>query len=475
VFYVASTSKQFTAFSVALAVEQGRLTLDDPIRKYIPELPRYADSITIRNLVHHTSGIRDYLGLWATSGRSSADEVPEEMALDLISRQKALEFPPGTKWSYSNSGYFLLSIIIKRATGSTLRQFAEQNIFGPLGMTSTHFHDDNREIVANRAEGYQPKPGGGFEIVRTSFALVGDGGVYTTIEDLLEWDANFFDNKLGSGGPALIDQVVTPARLRNGEQTVYGFGLMRFNYRGLDVVQHGGSFIGYRAQVARFPKERFSVAVLCNDYTANPDALVTAVAELYLADQMSPVPAPAQSKPTGVTVAADRLDRYLGRYELNPGQIVTVRRSGSGVEIEAFGRTFPLAAVSDSTFTAEGLPGQIEFRIPPTGVRLLASALAPTPVPQLGPVRALGPGELAAYVGRYSSDELDTWATVTVKDGGLSVRRRYDEWRSLVPLSKDAFVVAGTRLEFLRGKQGEVIGLLLTVPRLGTMEFAKAR
>src|SRR5438876_6046097 len=142
VFYLASTSKQFTAMSVALLAEQGKVRLDDPVRKYVPELPPYADSITVRNLIHHTSGIRDYLNLWALSGRSFADEIPEEVALDLIARQHAADFPPGVRFSYSNSGYHLLALIVKRASGLTLRDFAEANIFRPLGMRSTHFHDD---------------------------------------------------------------------------------------------------------------------------------------------------------------------------------------------------------------------------------------------------------------------------------------------------------------------------------------------
>ena len=170
VFYIASTSKQFTAMSIALLAEQGKISLDDPIRKWVPELPAYADRITVKHLVHHTSGIRDYLGLWGMSGRSTADEIPEEVALDLIRRQKATDFEPGSRYSYSNSGYFLLSVIVKRASGLSLRQFAQANMFGPLGMTSTHFHDRNTEIVPNRAEGYQPSPAGGFDIVRTSFA-----------------------------------------------------------------------------------------------------------------------------------------------------------------------------------------------------------------------------------------------------------------------------------------------------------------
>jgi CubicO group peptidase (beta-lactamase class C family) len=489
VFYVASTSKQFAAVSIALAAEQGRLALEDPIRKYLPELPAYADSITVRDLVHHLSGIRDYLGLWAVSGRSAADEIPEEMALDLIARQKALDFPPRTRWSYSNSGYFLLSVIVKRATGESLRAFAERHIFGPLKMTNTHFHDDNKEIVANRAEGYQPKGEGTFEIVRTSFALVGDGGLYTTVEDLLAWDANFYGNRL-AGGAALLDRILTPARLANGDSTNYAFGLMHRTHRGLAVVEHGGAFIGYRAQLTRFPIEKLSVAVLCNDYTADPDALVQRVAELYLGDRMAAAAAglavggtatgtaagAAAPAPARIAVAPERLERYQGRYEIGPGQVITVRRAGDSLLIDAFGRVFPLAAVDESTFTATGLPGRIEFRDLASGPGLLVSALGGiAPSPRLPPPPSVSAAAMAALAGTYTSEELDTWATVAVRDGALSVRLRYDVWRPLVPLLPDAFIAAGSRIDLTRGRRGEVTGFRLSAPRLANVEFARVR
>ncbi len=473
-FYIASTSKQFAAFSVALAAEQGRLSLDDPIRKFVPEMPGYADSITIRHLVHHTSGIRDYLGLWGISGRSFADEIPEEAALDLITRQKSLDFAPGARWSYSNSGYFLLSVIVKRATGLSLREFSERNIFGPLGMTSTHWHDDNQQVVPRRAEGYQPKADGQFEIVRTSFALVGDGGLYTTVEDLLKWDANFFGNRLGTRGSALLDQVLTRGRLTNGDTTNYAFGLMLGTRRGLAVVEHGGAFIGYRAQLARYPTEKLSVAVLCNDYTAAPEQLANQVADLYLADRLAPI-ATATAAAT-VAIPAERLDRYLGRYEVGPGQIVEVKRGDGGLVVAAFGRTFPMVGVADSVFTAEGLPGRIEFRTLASGPGLLATAMGTGgPAPKLPPPPTLSAAELAAFVGRYTSAELDTWATVEVREGALSIRSRYDVWRSLAPLAKDVFVAAGNRLDFARGRRGEVSGFRLSAARLANVEFVKVR
>lgn len=473
VFYIASTSKQFTAMSTALLAEQGKISLDDPVRQWVPELPAFADRVTIRNLVHHTSGIRDYLGLWGTSGRSFADEIPEEVGLNLIVRQKALDFEPGTRYSYSNSGYFLLSVIVHRASGKTLRQFAEANIFGPLGMTATHFHDNNAEIVGGRAEGYQPLPGGGFEIVRTSFALVGDGGLLTTIQDLARWDENFYANRLGIRGAALVEQVTTPGRLNTGEAQTYAFGLSVGQYRGQPVIEHGGSFIGYRAQLLRFPAQHFSVAVLCNDYTAQPERIAQQVADLYLAERLAPVAGP-KTKAGGATIAADRLDRWVGSYELLPGAVGRVTRDGAALTMNAFGQTIFLAAIDDSTFDASPIADQVAFRMTAAGPALTVKALGILdPVVRLGPAPAYTGVALQAFAGRYTSDELDAWSVIEVKGDSLRARPRWAAWVTLQPIAKDRFGGAGSRVEFEWDRAGKVTGYRVSAGRMQNVGFVR--
>ncbi len=475
VFYIASTSKQFTAFATALLVEQGRIALSDPVRKYVPELPAWGDSITVDELVHHTSGARDYLGLWGMSGRSFADEIPSVEALALISRQRALNFAPGSEWSYSNSGFFLLSEIVGRVTGGSLRQFTEQAMFGPLGMRSTHFHDDNAEIVPDRAEGYQPDGAGGFQIVRTSFALVGDGGLLTTVEDLAKWDENFYHNRLG-GGQALIDRVTTPGHLADGEAIDYAFGLFKGTHRGLTMIQHGGSFIGFRAQLTRFPTEHFSVAVLCNDYTAQPEAMALRVADRYLADRLAPEPTKAAGPGgAGVPVSLAALDRLVGRYAIVPGLVVSVVRDSGGLAARIRGAPpMSLRATSDSTFTAEGLPGELRFTgsgapalaVPGMGVKV--------PAPRLVDPPPLTPSALAAYTGRYTSDELDTWVELRAADGGLEVRRRFQPWEKLQAIAPDRFVGGGSEARFERDRRGRVTGFTLNAARVLGIQFVKA-
>jgi len=477
VFYIASTSKQFAAASIALLEEAGKLSLRDPVRKWIPELPDYAQPITIAHLVHHTSGIRDYLGLWGLSGRGVADELPQEVALDLIARQRALDFAPGSRYSYSNSGYLLLSEIVKRASGMSLRDFAAAEIFTPLEMSSTQFHDRNTRIVARRAEGYQPSAGGGFEIVRTSFALVGDGGLLTSVEDLRRWDSNFYRNRLGKGDPDFTRRLVTPPSepLADGRPQRYAFGLMPGTYRGLDIVEHGGAFIGFRAQLLRFPAEHFSVSVLCNDYTAQPEQLARQVADRYLADRFPSVAAAAAPAPAGTaTLSAAVLDQWAGRYELLPGIVARVERDTGGLVMHVMGQRMPLTAASESTFRAAGLSDPLQFARTPNGPTVVTEALGMwAPALRLANAPALTPAEAASYAGRYRSDELDTWATVRAEGATVQARVRWGPWQTLQPLVRDVFTGQGVRVEFSRDRRGAVTGFALSQVRTRNVGFVR--
>jgi CubicO group peptidase (beta-lactamase class C family) len=284
VFRIGSTSKQFTAVCMALLEEEGALSLDDSLRKFLPQMPEYAEEITIRHLIHHTSGFRDYLTLAEIAGIRDDDYFTDAEVVDLLARQKELNFRPGEEHLYSNSGYFLLSQIVKKASGKSLREYAEEKIFQPLGMTNTHFHDDHTRIVKNKASGYAPKKGGGFVISMTTLPMTGDGGVFTSVEDLFLWDQNFYDNRLGNSGQALIEKIQTPGVLNNGEKLDYAFGLVVSEYKGLKMVSHGGSFVGFRADMIRFPEQRFSVILLANLSTFNPSVMAIRIADVYLAD-----------------------------------------------------------------------------------------------------------------------------------------------------------------------------------------------
>jgi CubicO group peptidase (beta-lactamase class C family) len=329
-FYMGSVSKQFAAASIALAVRQGKLSLDDPIRKWIPELPEHAQPVTVNNLVHHTSGVRDYLVLLALNGHIG-DVHADSDIVHLLARQSGLDFAPGSEYSYSNSGYVLLSVILKRATGLSLRDFAEKSIFAPLGMRSSYFYDDHTKShpPGPLAMGYAPKDSGFEKALYTNFEQVGDGGLWSTLNDLLAWDQNFYHPKVGD--QAFLDEIQTPGKLNDGRPLEYGFGLMARDYGGLRTIVHSGAFMGYRTMIQRFPDQHWSAVMLCNLYTMSPETLALRMADIYLADALD-------------RAQADLVGSYwseeLGvgwRLETRNGRLTAVPESGPAVTLTSLG------------------------------------------------------------------------------------------------------------------------------------------
>ena len=284
-FISGSVAKQFTAAAIALLVEQGRISLDDDVRKYIPELPDYGTKVTIDHLVHHTSGLRDFWSLVGVSGMRYDDGYTASDVIRLATRQKQLNFPPGSEYAYSNTGYVSLGVIVQRVTGKTLREFAADEIFKPLGMNNTHYHDDHTMIVPGRASAYSPVSGGGWRIDIWNNDIVGQGGLITTVTDLQKWDENFYTGKVG--GPGFLKRQLQQGKLTNGTTLSYAFGLTVAEYRGLPLVEHSGSSGGYRTIISRFPAQHTSVVALCNASDINTTALSHSVAEIVLESKLT--------------------------------------------------------------------------------------------------------------------------------------------------------------------------------------------
>lgn len=320
VFDIGSTSKQFTAASILLLEKEGKLSVYDDVRKYIPELPDYGHKITILQLLNHTSGLRDYLVLMDLAGINRDSVTTDEDALQLITRQKALNFAPGSDWLYSNTGFFLLSIIVKRVSGKTLREFASENIFGPLGMTHTQYRDDHTALIRDRAMAYDPKEiPDAYKLDVSYFEQTGDGAVHTSVEDLLKWDENFYSGQVG--GRDLLAELQEPGRLNSGKLLDYAKGLFISDYRGLHTVSHGGAWGGYRAELLRFPEQHFSVACLCNRGDANPSRRARQVADIYLGSMMKPKDEKKDAEGERETpekkeiqLTAEQLRAYTGDY-----------------------------------------------------------------------------------------------------------------------------------------------------------------
>jgi CubicO group peptidase (beta-lactamase class C family) len=262
IFHIASVSKQFTAYSILLLERQGKLSLEDDIHKYLDWFPDLKEKITIRNLLNHTSGIRDQWELLAIAGTRLDDVITQDQIIKILAKQQALNFRPGTDWSYSNSGFTLLAEIVRSVSGQTLRQFADSAIFKPLGMTHTHFHDDYTEIVPNRSYSYFTSKKDRFTNAVLSYSNVGATSLFTNIQDMSKWIMNFYDPAVGDRKE--IRELTQPA-LVNGEKVRnYAKGIVADSIYGQLRYQHGGGDAGYRIFISVFPAQRMGFIVFSN-------------------------------------------------------------------------------------------------------------------------------------------------------------------------------------------------------------------
>jgi CubicO group peptidase (beta-lactamase class C family) len=283
IFNIASISKQFTAFSILLLADRKALSLDDPLIKYIPELSASARGVTLRHLLHHTGGLRDYTGLLMLRGRRMGDGATQFETIQTLGRQRASNFPAGTKFEYSNTGYVLLASVVERVSGRSMKQFAAENIFGPLGMKQTTIIDRYPAGLPKLVRGYSPGEKG-YEVDESAWEQVGDGQVHTTASDLLLWAENFHTGRVG--GLPLMQRMTQVGVLNSGEKLDYAAGLGVREHNGLPTVGHGGGWAGYRSQFLTFPQQHFAVTVFCNRTDLRPDKLANTVADIYLADEM---------------------------------------------------------------------------------------------------------------------------------------------------------------------------------------------
>ena len=466
VFYIGSVSKQFVALCVAMLEKQGKLSFDDDIREYVPELPEYGTPIAIRHLIHHTSGLRDYLTLLDIAGIDFGFFHQQDV-LDLISRQKELNFDPGEEYLYSNSGYFLLGIIVERASGKTLREFAEKNIFKPLGMKNSRFHDDYQMIIKNRATGYFPAGEEKYKNYLTTYDCVGAGGLYTSVEDLFLWNQNFYHCRVG--GKDLIDRMHTRGELNDGETLDYAYALVISSYKGLNTVQHGGALGGYRSAIIRFPEQDFSVICLANLSSFNPVKLSRQVADIYLADQFKKIK--TKTKPAEKLkykkITKKKLKEKVGAYlNQETGDLRRLFFKDDQLLINVSGQNFPLMAVSESEFHVPDSPGKIvmKFEKKSKEKRLVMLVYQERKKPETYEAVQLvkpTPEQLKEYEGEYFSPELRVIFRLVLKDEKLYFVHKNAPNIPLRPTLKDKFNVKDWKINFLRNTENEVSSFFL--------------
>ena len=442
VFNIGSMSKQFTAFAIALLEARGALSFDDDMRKYLPEMHDFGEPITIRHLIHHTSGLRDtFPDLLALAEWRQGDITTMEDVSWLLKAQRALNFHPGSEFMYANANYILLALICERINDQSLAAFSREHIFEPLGMSSTMIYDSVFNIVPHRAGRYYADGQGGWVNAVLSDSVIGPTNVHTTVQDLAKWDENFYTGKVG--GPAVLQRMVQPGRLNDGSLLDYAFGLEvgpAHQHQGWQMVEHGGEHGGHCSWMMRFPELHMSVVVLFNHFMWEMRDYALKVADLFLEDKGSVVQEteaiPDQASP--IVLSADQLQRYVGKY-FNSERAALREVTYSGDRLQYQG--LDLLPLSDTLFFFEVEPQTHVAFITQHGT--VASMKTITSSGEYGYDRvetyAPTPDELAQYAGCYYSPELDiTWTLIIENDHLVAQRRKYVDSK-LSPLFRDAF------------------------------------
>lgn len=478
IFHIASVSKQFTAFAILLLAEEGKLSIDDDVRKYIPEVPDFGKTITLRHLVTHTSGMRDQWNLLAMAGWRLDDVITREHVLTLVSLQKELNFNPGDEYFYCNTGFTLLAEVVARVSGKSFAEFTRERIFNPLAMSSTLFYDDHEKIVKNRAYSYASHKEGYKKSV-LSYANVGATSLFTTVEDLSLWAINFKTLKVGSA--YIIDQMNTLAILNNGKTFGGAMGQFVNTYKGLNQIQHGGADAGYRSYLGRFPDQDFAVIVFSNFGGFNPGAKALQVADLYLAKQYVETKPAERAKPKYIKLSARQLEVFTGTYwnekEIYSRKIYVKRdtlRYSRGENNES-----PLVAINENVFQMLSVDVDLKVKFEKTnntrtmivtidgGDPSLFEAYIPTPYTA---------SELQSFVGNYYSDELKTTYTVELKNDKLVISHMRTGNADLTHTKGDLFQANRWYLgniEFARDANKVITGFKATNGRVRNLWFEK--
>jgi CubicO group peptidase (beta-lactamase class C family) len=460
-----SVAKQFTAASIGLLAVRGRLSLDDDIRRYLPEVPDFGSTITIRHLLTHTSGLRDQWALLGLIGWPPGTEVHSlDLVLDLISRQRRLNFPPGAEYLYSNSGYALAAIIVQRVSGKSLAEFARSELFRPLGMLHTEWRDDFRRVVPKRATAYAPGPGGTWVQDMPFTNVYGNGGLLSTMADLLTWNDALTTGRIPGGRP-LVDLLETRARLTDGTSIAYALGLMHDDYRGIHEIAHGGATAGYRTYLARWPDRGLSVAVFCNAASADPTRYARGVADAVLGLE-------APREPASSPLTAEEMALFSGTYrDTTSDQMLAFAGRDGRLTVSAGGGSLRLVSQGTGRFSADGI-GEIRFD---SSGRRVVQRNDGTKIFQKQPSFDSAAVRLTDYEGTYRSPELDVVYRIAVHDGRLEAKNGFRAPLVLVPVYPEGFRLTGAfgTIRFTRDGGGSVQGFRAFVGRARDVWFER--
>lgn len=479
IFHIASVSKQFSVFSILLLEAEGKLDLEDDIRMYIPEVPDFGYTITLKNLASHTSGLRDQWNLLALAGWRLDDVITKEHIFKLVEKQEELNFKPGEEFLYCNTGFTLLAEVVARVSGQTFAEYTAEKIFEPLGMKNTLFYDDHEKIVKNRAYSYKAN-NSGFKKSVLNYANVGATSLFTTTEDLALWAMNFSNPKVGSS--AIFMKMNKPIRLNSGKETDAALGQFVGSYRGVREIKHGGTDAGYRAHLARYPDQGYSIIVFSNLGNFRSGEMAHKIADIilnqYLEKELKPqseVKESISSKPINKAL----LDKYIGSYELQPGYALNIRKEDDSLFLKVTGQDeVPMTRITNTRFDVKDFGFTIVFE-PQNGESISAIKLFQgeefVEAKRINEF-TIQEKELSEYLGQYYSSELSTYYNLELEEGQIVLKHQRNSDITLNPLKKDVF--AGDawflrQLEFTRNSEGKIIGFKVSSGRVRNLIFRK--
>ena len=423
IFHMASISKQFTAYSIVLLARQGKLSLDDDIRKYLTWFPDLKEKITIRQLLHHTSGVRDQWQLLAISGTRLDDVITQDQIIKILSKQQALNFTPGSQFNYSNSGFTMLAEIVKSVTGQTLRQFTDSAIFKPLGMINTHVHDDYTEIVKNRSYSYDRIDSNHFANSTLSYSVAGATSLFTNINDMSKWIMNFYYYKIGDKKD--IEQLTEKGKLNNGKEINYALGISVDNYKGWRTFSHGGADAGYRTFITAFPDLKMGFIVFSNLGDFNTGGKAYEMADLFIKDTSHTITAAKIiNKDSSKAILKDTqgIAKYMGDYISEDGAQFTYKLKNKKVYWVPYGQTYLLQKAKKDTFTMF-VDSTVKFVFKETPAKaMMVEEYWPDNQRNLTKYIAdstQSTAQLKAYIGTYYCPELDCKYGIVVKENHL--------------------------------------------------------
>lgn len=458
IFHIASISKQFTAAAIVRLSLEGKLSLNDDIRKYIPEVPDFGHTISFNNLIHHTSGIRDQWDLQGLSGWREDDLITEKDILDMLARQKSLNFLPGEEFLYCNTGFTLAGIAVKKIIGISLRDYADSVFLKPLGMTCTHFHSDHSEITPNRTSAYLKDDKGKWKISIPVFDTYGATSLFTTVEDLAKWDENFYSKKIG--GDAFIKSMLFTGELNDKTPQNYASGLVISTYKGYKTEGHDGADAGYRSNLIRFPDEHFSVILFANLANINTSSLCYKVADLFLKDKSIQNPI--------FKADSNIVKGWAGDYfEMNTQTFIKLDFKNEKLMVgstELIPNNNSVFNNKSTTFSFNGDTSNIKLQLKTTGSKSQIFN-------KLKRIK-LSTFDMQEYQGDFYSPELDIKYNLSVKDSSLTIKMPKNDEIKISPFIKDIFA-DGLIIRFSRNKKNIVDGFFLTTGRVRNLYFGK--